>query len=41
MRISSAGLLVAVRCDRHIGAFYETLMARMRRPIVATVTVMC
>ena len=32
--------LVAVRCDRHIGAFYEKLLARGKKPIVATVAVM-
>jgi transposase len=32
--------LVAVRCDRHIGAFYENLLTRGKKPIVATVAVM-
>jgi len=32
--------LVAVRNDRYIGAFYEKLIARGKRPIVATVAVM-
>jgi hypothetical protein len=32
--------LVAVRCDRHIGALYEKLLARGKKPIVATVAVM-
>lgn len=32
--------LVAVRNDRHIGAFYEKLLDRGKKPIVATVAVM-
>jgi len=32
--------LVAVRNDRHVGAFYEKLLARGKKPIVAIVAVM-
>jgi len=38
--IANMPALVAVRNDRYIGAFYEKLIARGKRPIVATVAVM-